>query len=123
MRRLRFVAAVNGAGLGYDMAVITAGQFSGLNRSLTDGQVTPEAAGCGPLALVRDGDPITIDLLAHRLSIDLADEILTARHDALPAFVSLEKAGWLTLYQSLVQPLSEGAAMKPPGVRYRHEDA
>ena len=105
------------------MVVIAAGQLSGLNRGLTVGQVTPEAVGGGPLALVRDGDPITIDLLARRLSIDLGDEILTARHDALPAFISPEKAGWLALYQSLVQPLSEGAVMKPPGVRYRQEDA
>ncbi|MEX0730191.1 MAG: dihydroxy-acid dehydratase [Aquisalimonadaceae bacterium] len=112
-----FVAAVNGAGLGYDMAVITDGQLSGLNRGLTVGQVTPEAAGGGPLALVRDGDPITIDLAGRKLSLGITEQDFRARQAALPPFTPLAKSGWLALYESLVQPLSDGAVLKPGGNR------
>lgn len=57
-----FVAALNGAGLGGRVAVVTDGELSGLNHGLVVGQVMPEAADGGPLAGVRDGDAISIDL-------------------------------------------------------------
>lgn len=108
-----FVAAVNGAGLGYNMAVVTDGQLSGLNRGLTVGQVTPEAAGGGPLALVRNDDEIVIDLASRELTLNVSEQELQVRFEALPAFSSSERHGWLALYQSMVRPLSEGAVLKP----------
>lgn len=109
-----FVAAVNGAHLGEDIAVITDGQLSGLNRGFTIGQVLPEAADGGPIALVRDGDTVAIDIA--RRSVDLLIDATEreARQAALPVFVPGEKKGWLSLYQHLVQPLSKGGTLKAP---------
>ena len=107
-----FVAAVNGAGLGYDIAVITDGQLSGLNRGLTIGQVTPEAAGGGPLALVQNDDRITVDLAKRRLELDIPPQEFNERRRTLPAFKPAEERGWLGIYRSLVQPLSDGAVLR-----------
>ncbi|MGD9942075.1 MAG: dihydroxy-acid dehydratase [Burkholderiaceae bacterium] len=112
-----FVAAVNGAHLGQDIAVVTDGQLSGLNRGFTVGQVLPEAADGGPIALVRDGDPVTIDIEHRRLDLDIDAAELARRRAALPAFVAAERKGWLGIYQQLVQPLSRGGTLKVPGDR------
>lgn len=111
-----FVAAVNGAHLGEEIAVITDGQLSGLNRGFTIGQVMPEAADGGPIALVRDGDTVIIDIEARKIDLELSDNELKARRVALPPFVPGEKTGWLALYQDRVQPLTQGGTLKP-GVR------
>ena len=107
-----FVAAVNGAHLGEDIAVITDGQLSGLNRGFTIGQVLPEAADGGPIALVRDGDTVAIDIQARQVNLLLSQEEWAARQAALPRFMPNEKKGWLSLYQRLVQPLSKGGTLK-----------
>lgn len=106
-----FMAALVGAGLGSGVAVVTDGELSGLNSGITVGQVMPEAAEGGPLALVRDGDGIQIDLHRRTLTLRVSDEELARRRvdwtpPALPA-----KFGWLTLYRQLVQPLSQGAVL------------
>ena len=82
--------AIEGAGLGEEVAVVTDGQLSGLvNKGLVGGEVTPEAHGGGPLGLVQDGDRITIDVLARRVDVDVAshhpiiDPILGDLRDAL----------------------------------------
>ena len=108
-----FVAAVNGARLGEEIAVITDGQLSGLNRGFTIGQVMPEAADGGPIALVRDGDSVLIDVNARRINLELEEYELDARRAALPPFVNAEKTGWLALYQDCVQPLTQGGTLKP----------
>lgn len=109
-----FVAAVNGAHLGEDIAVITDGQLSGLNRGFTIGQVLPEAADGGPIALVRDGDTVDIDIARRRVDLVIDAAEWEARQAALPVFVPGEKKGWLSLYQHLVQPLSKGGTLKAP---------
>jgi dihydroxy-acid dehydratase len=109
-----FVAAVNGAHLGEDIAVITDGQLSGLNRGFTIGQVLPEAADGGPIAIVRDGDIVAIDIQARQVNLQLSQQEWDARLAALPSFVPGEKKGWLSLYQRLVQPLSRGGTLKAP---------
>lgn len=108
-----FVAAVNGARLGEEIAVITDGQLSGLNRGFTIGQVMPEAADGGPIALVRDGDSVLIDVNERRIDLELPQHEVDARRAALTPFVNAEKSGWLALYQDRVQPLTQGGTLKP----------
>jgi len=106
-----FMAALVEPGLGSYVAVVTDGELSGLNSGITIGQVMPEAAEGGPLAAVRDGDTIEIDLNARR--IDLAvpqSEITTRMRDFTPP-VPKGRFGWLHLYGQLVQPLSRGAVL------------
>jgi dihydroxy-acid dehydratase len=108
-----FVAAVNGARLGEEIAVVTDGQLSGLNRGFTIGQVMPEAADGGPIALVRDGDSVLIDIEARRIDLELSESEFADRRAALVPFVNAEKTGWLALYQDRVQPLTHGGTLKP----------
>ncbi|MGQ9367524.1 dihydroxy-acid dehydratase [Azospirillum sp. ST 5-10] len=105
-----FMAALVGAGLGGGVAVVTDGELSGLNSGITVGQVMPEAAEGGPLGLVRDGDPIAIDLDARSLVLRVpAAELEARRADWTPP--PPERHGWLSLYGQLVQPLSKGAVL------------
>lgn len=110
-----FVAAVNGAHLGEDIAVITDGQLSGLNRGFTVGQVLPEAADGGPIAFVQDGDTVTIDIDQRRVDLLIDAGEWTRRRAAWPGFVPGETKGWLSLYQDLVQPLSKGGTLRRKG--------
>lgn len=108
-----FVAAVNGARLGEEIAVITDGQLSGLNRGYTIGQVMPEAADGGPIALVRDGDSVLIDVADRKIELEISPAKLAQRRACLPTFVAGEPRGWLRIYQHLVQPLQKGGTLKP----------
>lgn len=104
-----FVAALNGAGLGGEVAVVTDGELSGLNYGLVVGQVMPEAADGGPLAGVQPGDAITIDLDARRLDVD-------PQRDGVPVTagrIELER-GWLGQYAALVGPIQKGAVLRRP---------
>src|SRR5207302_10690000 len=76
---LSITSSVVGAGLGESVALVTDGRFSGATRGLMVGHVAPEAARGGPIALVRDGDAITIDIDAKRLTLDVSDDELAAR--------------------------------------------
>jgi dihydroxy-acid dehydratase len=106
-----FMAALVGAGRGADVAVVTDGELSGLNSGITIGQVMPEAAEGGPLAAVRDGDPIEIDLNARRIELMVpAEEIAERLKDFQPP-APRGRFGWLHLYGKLVQPLSRGAVL------------
>lgn len=107
-----FVAAVNGSRLGKEIAVITDGQLSGLNRGYTIGQVMPEAADGGPIALVCDGDSVLIDVVGRRIELEIGEEEMSRRRAALRAFVPGESRGWLHIYQRLVQPLQRGGTLK-----------
>ncbi len=76
---LAVTAAIMGAGLGESVALITDGRFSGATRGLMAGHVAPEAASGGPIAAVREGDVITIDVEGRQLHVDVSDEELRAR--------------------------------------------
>jgi dihydroxy-acid dehydratase len=76
---LQVTAAIVGEGLGEEVALITDGRFSGATRGLMVGHVAPEAVKGGPIAALRDGDRITIDIDARDLSVDLADEEIERR--------------------------------------------
>src|SRR6201996_4853390 len=79
---LGVTAALVGQGLGESVALITDGRFSGATKGLMAGHVAPESVRGGPIGLVRDGDEITLDVLARRLDVALSDEALAARRQA-----------------------------------------
>ncbi len=108
----RVVFAVDAAGLSNDVAFVTDGQLSGLcNKGLTVAEVSPEAAVGGPLALVENGDRITIDVNARTLDLNVAESDLAARR-ARRGEPALPKAtGYLSIYQRTVQPMSTGAVL------------
>ena len=111
----QLVFALDGAGLAGQVAVVTDGQLSGLvNKGIVVGEVSSEAARGGPLALVRDGDPIRIDVPARTADLDVPPAERDRRRAALqaPAAVTPER-GWLSIYQRLVRPLPEGAVLIP----------
>lgn len=110
-----FVAAVDGAGLSATVAVITDGQLSGLNRGIAIGQVAPEAALGGPLGLVRDGDPIAIDIALHRVTLVVSDAELASRRASMAPHQPAEERGWLHIYGQVVQPITKGAVLVAPG--------
>ncbi|MFE6758136.1 dihydroxy-acid dehydratase [Streptomyces sp. NPDC057684] len=105
-----FVAALNGAGLGATVAVLTDGQLSGLNHGIVVGQISPEAADGGPLSLVRDGDRIKIDTTVRRVDLLVADEEMARREPV--QLTAGEETGWLGMYRNLVEPLSRGAVLR-----------
>ena len=102
-----FVAALNGAGLGGQVAVVTDGELSGLNYGLVVGQVMPEAADGGQLAGVQSGDTITIDLDARCID---ADQV----RDGKPVTSGRpqDERGWLGQYAALVGPIQQGAVLR-----------
>jgi len=111
----RLVFALDGAGLTGQVAVVTDGQLSGLvNKGIVVGEVSPEAAAGGPLALVKDGDMIRIDVPGRTADLDVPADELERRKAALQA-PSNDEVGWLSVYQRLVRPLPEGAVLRPRG--------
>ena len=110
----QLVFGLDGAGLTGQVAVVTDGQLSGLvNKGIVVGEVSPEAAAGGPLALVRDGDIIRIDVPARTADLDVPAGELARRKAALQIRPDPEEVGWLSVYQRLVRPLPEGAVLRP----------
>jgi dihydroxy-acid dehydratase len=106
-----FVAAVDGAGLSRDVAVVTDGQLSGLNRGIAIGQVSPEAAMGGLIGLVRDGDAIAIDMERHTLTLQVGEGEIAARRAAGGARPPAHERGWLSIYGRVVEPMSRGGVL------------
>jgi len=102
-------AALIGAGLGDSVGLITDGRFSGGTHGLVVGHVAPEAAVGGPLALVREGDAITIDAAHRELRITVAERELAARRTAWQAPAPRYTSGVLAKYARLVSSSSQGA--------------
>jgi dihydroxyacid dehydratase/phosphogluconate dehydratase len=102
-----FMAAAVGAGLAESIAVVTDGELSGLNRGITIGQVMPEPAAGGPLAVVREGERISIDFRSRTIQLEIDATELKARMEAWRPPARDLKAGWLAIYSQLVQPLSK----------------
>ena len=101
-------SAIMGAGLGQDVALLTDGRFSGGSHGFIIGHIVPEAQEGGPIALVRDGDVITIDADAKTLSVDVSDEEMQQRQATwvMPPYKA--QRGTLRKYIQLVQNASEG---------------
>lgn len=111
----RVVFALDGAGLGEKVAMLTDGHLSGLVcKGLVVAEVSPEGAVLGPLALVRDGDMITIDLDTRRCDLEVSDEEMERRRADWTAGPKLCDSGWLQLYRRNVGPLSKGAVLVTP---------
>ena len=101
-------SAIMGAGLGNDVALITDGRFSGGSHGFIIGHVVPEAQEGGPIALVRDGDIVTIDAKQNILNVELADAELTRRRVAWKAPAYKATRGTLHKYIKNVKNASEG---------------
>jgi dihydroxy-acid dehydratase len=108
---LSVTSSVVGAGLGESVALVTDGRFSGATRGLMIGHVAPEAARGGPLAAVRDGDTITIDVTAGVLHVELSDEQIAQRLAAAPTAPRRYDFGVFARYRALVGCASEGAVL------------
>jgi len=102
-------SAIMGRGLGSDVALITDGRFSGGTHGFVVGHITPEAFLGGPLALVKNGDRITIDAHRRLLTLDVATKELTARRRAWRARKPRYARGVLSKYAKLVSTASTGA--------------
>jgi dihydroxy-acid dehydratase len=100
---------LSGMGLDGKVALLTDGRFSGATRGAAIGHISPEAAERGPLAIVRDGDPIYIDIDAHRLDLDLPEAEIARRLAALPPWEPASKTGYLRRYAQFVTSASTGA--------------
>jgi dihydroxy-acid dehydratase len=109
---LSVTSAVVGAGLGESVTLVTDGRFSGATRGLMVGHVSPEAVRGGPIAAVREGDRVTVDVDAAELSVDVGGDELAARlagyEPPAPAFTR----GVLGRYCALVGPASQGATLR-----------
>ena len=107
-------SSIVGRGLGKDVALITDGRFSGATRGIAVGHISPEAAAGGPIALVQDGDEITIDLTARTLNVAVSEEELAKRKEKLPKFQPKVKKGWLARYSAMVTSAHTGGVMELP---------
>jgi len=112
MRELSLPAAILvGMGLGGSVAMITDGRFSGATRGPCVGHICPEAAVGGPLALLRDGDVVEIDVPNHRLTVQLSEAELDERQSTWSPPVRDIPPGFLRLYAERVGPASLGAVL------------
>jgi dihydroxy-acid dehydratase len=106
---LAVTAALVGAGLGADVAMVTDGRFSGATRGLMIGHVAPEAVTGGPIAALRHGDSITIDVPARVLSVDLTPEEVQRRMAAGAPSLRAAAPGVMAKYRALVSSAALGA--------------
>jgi dihydroxy-acid dehydratase len=111
---LAVTAAIVGAGLGDDVALLTDGRFSGATHGLMAGHVAPEAANAGPIAAVRDGDKITFDLPKRTLSVDLTDAEIQKRMVGWKPPKPRYTHGVFAKYAALVSSSSLGAITTVP---------
>jgi len=108
---LQVTAAIVGEGLGESVAMVTDGRFSGATRGLMIGHVAPEAAAGGPLAALRDGDLITIDVESRALGVEGVD--IAGRMSSWSPPEPNYRKGVLARYAALVTSASEGAILRP----------
>lgn len=105
-------SAIMGMGLGEKVALITDGRFSGGTRGACIGHVSPEAAARGPIAALRAGDVIRIDLTARKLDVQLSEAEIQSRLEALPPFEPKVTSKWLKRYSHFVTSADTGAVLQ-----------
>jgi len=98
-------------GLGDKVALITDGRFSGGTRGACIGHVSPEAAARGPIAALRQGDTIDLDLQARTLNVRLTDDEISRRITSLPPFQPRTNSKWLKRYAHFVTSADTGAVL------------
>ncbi|WP_299371719.1 dihydroxy-acid dehydratase [uncultured Tateyamaria sp.] len=119
---LATTAALSGQGMGKKVALITDGRFSGATRGFCVGHVGPEAAHGGPIALLKDGDVITINAIEGSINVDLTDEELETRKAAWSGpRETIYASGALWKYAQLVGETYKGAVTHPGAKAERHE--
>jgi dihydroxy-acid dehydratase len=104
-------SAIMGMGLGQQVALVTDGRFSGGTRGACIGHISPEAAAGGPIAALRHGDMIEIDIPGRRLDVCLPAEVLQQRLAALPPFEPRTQSRWLRRYAHFVTSADTGAVL------------
>ena len=105
-------SAIAGMGLGSSVALITDGRFSGASRGASIGHVSPEAAVGGPIALVREGDIIRIDIPKNRLDVDISAEEMEKRRAEWQPKEPKVTTGYLARYASMVTYGNRGAILE-----------
>ena len=105
-------SAIAGMGLGSSVALITDGRFSGASRGASIGHVSPEAAVCGPIALIEEGDLICVDIPANTLNVLISDEEMEERRKNFVPKPEKEVTGYLKRYRSLVTSGNKGAILE-----------
>jgi dihydroxy-acid dehydratase len=110
---LQVTGAIIGEGLGNDVALITDGRFSGATHGFMVGHVAPEAFRGGPIAALREGDSVVIDVAAGSLHVELSDDEIAARLAAWQPPKPHYETGVLAKYAALVSSASEGAVTRP----------
>ncbi|MBP8985435.1 MAG: dihydroxy-acid dehydratase [Syntrophobacterales bacterium] len=105
-------SAIVGMGLGKSVALLTDGRFSGGTQGAAIGHISPEAAEGGPIALVRDGDIISIDIPNKKLTLKVSEDELTRRKKAFKPRPPSVKSGYLARYAQLVTSASTGAIFR-----------
>ena len=105
-------SAIAGMGRDKDVALITDGRFSGATRGASIGHVSPEAAAGGPIALIQEGDIISIDIPARTITLQVSDEELAARKAAWVCPEPRIKTGYLARYAKLVTSADRGAILE-----------
>jgi len=103
---------LTGMGMDGEIALLTDGRFSGATQGAAIGHISPEAAAGGPLAIVRDGDAIVIDIPAHSLNLELAEAEIKSRLAHLPPWQPRVNSGYLKRYAEAVTSASTGAVFK-----------
>jgi dihydroxy-acid dehydratase len=103
---------IAGMGLDKEVALITDGRFSGATRGAAIGHVSPEAAERGPIAALRDGDRIKIDIPNNRIDVELSEKQIAQRLSQVPKFQPKIKTGYLKRYTEKVTSASTGAVFK-----------
>jgi dihydroxy-acid dehydratase len=105
-------SAIMGMGLGESVALVTDGRFSGGTRGACVGHVSPEAAEGGPIAYVREGDFVSLDLDARTIDLEVDVEEMERRRDATPIARRSVASPWLRRYRALVTNASRGAVLR-----------
>ncbi|MFN3326984.1 MAG: dihydroxy-acid dehydratase [Bryobacteraceae bacterium] len=113
---LGVTGAIMGAGLGDSVAMITDGRFSGATRGFMVGHVAPEAAAGGPIAALREGDPVTIDIENSKIDLGVSEEEVKARLANWTAPEPRYRTGVFAKYVSLVGSAAEGAITSQPKI-------
>ncbi len=106
---LAITGAIKGAGLGRDVLLLTDGRFSGGTTGLCIGHIAPEAVDGGPIAFVKDGDLIRVDIPNRSLELLVSEEELAVRHDGWAPLPPRYTKGVLAKYSKLVHSAAEGA--------------
>ena len=105
-------SAIAGMGLDKEVALITDGRFSGATRGAAIGHTSPEAVDGGPIAYVKDGDSITIDIPNYTITLNISDEELTKRKADTTLKIKTNLTGYLKKYSKLVSSADKGAIIE-----------